>query len=165
MALTINSWVVGSVTEMVVSWSLRAWRYLGTYCQSHRTPCWDLPMCERRCHATCWLGYWNSQYELMWRKELLGTAFSGCEGTYTKPFPDHCEKKAKARIIRMRFLLPLSVIRLIQPMLAATSRSNWMAVVISWNSYSTRGSRLKYDSSRHLTCRLDNSTHVFPRAW
>lgn len=65
------------------------------------------------------------------------------KATHTKPFPDHCEKNASARMMRMRRRFPGVRSRLVHPTFAATSRSNAIAVLISSNSYSTSGSCLR----------------------
>ena len=62
--------------------------------------------------------------------------------THTSPLPDHCEKKAIAMMIRMRFLFPGVRTRLNHPTSAATSWSSLIAALISSNSYSTSGSCL-----------------------
>ena len=61
--------------------------------------------------------------------------------TYTKPFPDHCEKTARATMILKRFLFPGVANRPVQPTFVV--RLSSIAALISLNSNSTRGSCLR----------------------
>lgn len=72
--------------------------------------------------------------------------------TYARPFPDHWEKNAIAIIILMRLRFPGVLKSVSHPTDVATSRSSSSAVLISWNSYSTRGSLLKVETY----VRIDN---------
>lgn len=151
--LTIRSWIVGSVTGGINKMYGLGVPHYWTHHQRHPELYWDLTV-------TLSDGQWpytsNLQYDLIERREWSYYTSWVRNATYANPFPDHWEKKAMAIIILIRLRFPGVLKSVNQPTDDATSRSSWMAVLTSWNSYSTSGSlliRRREGSSENLSAK------------
>lgn len=136
---TMRSWVKLSVTTV-------AHQYM-TIIDIQRTR-HSLPIALKTLFKSdCKVGYFRTpvdfkyyvQYELLsprqhFPKQEIETS------TYIKPFPDHCEKNAKAIMILIRFLFPGVLNKVNQPISLAASLSSASAALISSTSNSTSGS-------------------------
>ena len=93
---------------------------------------------------------YSTHYHPRMSKAPPETRLETSKTTHMRLFPDHCEKNAIATMILNLLLLPGVLIKLDHPTFAAISLSNWIAALISSNSYSTSGSFLRRPSARPL---------------